>query len=293
MSTSSPFMSSKNVVLSNRIIYTPTYFAKSNLMYLQEVGTLKALRIHESKRSNLSSYLVFIVLHGSGCLTVDGVVYDIKTGDCAFVDCMQNYKHNSSEDSWILQWVHFNGFNMAGIYEKYRNRGGKYVFTPSPEDFQKISTLLTDIHRIADSTSYIRDMEINEKLNGLLTELMRNSWDIEQSGAVSQKRKDLRNVREYIDTHYSEDIKLDNLADMFFVNKFYLTRIFKKQYGITINNHLTQVRITNAKKHLRFTDMTVEQIGAKCGYNDSNFFIRTFKRCEGMTPGEFRIKWKS
>ncbi len=293
MSTSTPFMSAGSVVSSDRIIYTPSDFAKNNLTHLQEVGTLTALRIHESKRSGLSSYLFFMVLQGSGSLTVDSAVYEMKVGDCAFVDCMLNYKHQSSENLWKLQWVHFNGPNMAGIYEKYCDRGGRYVFTPSDAGFQKISGILSAIQQTAVSTSYIRDMEINEKLTTLLTELMRNSWNPEQRENISQKRKDLRNVREYIDTHYTEDIKLDNLAQMFFINKFYLTRIFKEQYGTTINNYVTQVRITNAKKHLRFTDMTVEQIGAKCGYNDSNFFIRVFKRSEGMTPGEFRSKWKS
>lgn len=293
MSTSTPYMSAENVVTSDRVIYTPADFARNNLIYLQEVGTLTALRIHESKRSELSSYLFFIVLQGSGTLTIDGLIYNMKAGDCAFIDCMLNYKHKSSEDLWKLQWVHFNGPNMAGIYEKYRDRGGRYVFTPSENDFINISSLLTVIQATAVSTSYIRDMEINEKLTCLLTEVMRNSWNPEQKDNVSLKKKELRNVREYIDTHYSENLKLDNLAKIFFINKYYLTRIFKEQYGTTINNYLTQVRITNAKKHLRFTDMTVEQIGAKCGYNDSNFFIRTFKHSEKMTPGKFRKKWKS
>ncbi len=293
MSTSIPLMASGDVVTSDRIIYTPADFARTNLNHLQEVGTLTALRVHESRRSQLSSYLFFVVLRGRGTLTVEGITYEMKNGDCAFVDCMQNYKHQSSDDLWQLQWVHFNGPNMIGIYDKYRERGGRFVFTPSTHDFEKLCALLTGIQQTAASSSYIRDMEINEQLTSLLTELMRNSWNPMQHENASSKRKDLRSVREYINSHYAEDIKLDDLAQRFFINKFYLTRIFKEQYGMTINAYLTQVRITNAKKHLRFTDMTVEQAGIQCGYKDANFFIRMFKRSEGMTPREFRSKWKS
>lgn len=293
MSTSAPFMSSGKVVTSDRVIYTPADFARTNLNHLQEVGTLTAMRVHESRRSQLSSYLFFMVLRGHGTLTVEGVPYEMAAGDCAFVDCMLNYRHKSSDDLWQLQWVHFNGPSMIGIYDKYRERGGRYAFTPDSGDFGKLSQLLTKIQQIAASSSHIRDMEINEALTSLLTELMRNSWNADSRSDASPKRKDLRSVREYIDLHYAEDVKLDDLAQRFFINKFYLTRIFKEQYGMTINAYLTQVRITNAKKHLRFTDMTVEQAGAQCGYKDANFFIRMFKRSEGMTPGEFRNRWQS
>ncbi len=291
MSSSEYLITNKNIINSDRIIYTPTEFAKRNLNYLQEVGTLRVLRVHTSKRSQLSSYLFFMVLKGSGTFTANGNLYSIKEGDCVFIDCMIEYSHTSSEDLWELKWVHFNSEFMPNIYEKYCNRGGKFVFRPSRKSFALLSNIISDIQDTANSTSYIRDMEINEKLTSLLTEIMRNSWNPERKENFSKKRKDLVNIREYIDINFAENISLNSLSRKFFINKFYLTRLFKEQYGITINKYQTQVRITNAKKLLRFTDLSIEQISDKCGYNDANFFIRVFKNAEGMTPGEFRNKW--
>ncbi len=290
MQSSTPLMPDDNIVTSERILYTPAPFAKTNLAYLQEVGTLKSLRVHESHREQLSSYLFFIVQKGSGVLTVGGTSYSMQAGDCAFLDCMEKYSHQSSQDLWQLKWVHFNAHNMPGIYEKYRERGGQYCFRPA-DGTENFSNIISDIFAIASSHSYIKDMEINEKLMQLLTELMRNSWNPDRTKKISTKRKDLRTVRDYLDTHYAEDIKLDDLAQMLYINKFYLTHIFKEQFGITINNYLTQVRITNAKKHLRFTDWNLEKISLECGFNNVSYFIRTFKKAEGMTPGEFRRRW--
>lgn len=70
-----------------------------------------------------------------------------------------------------------------------------------------------------------------------------------------------------------------------------MTRIFKEQFGISINNYLLQIRITRAKELLRFTDLSVEKIGADCGILDANYFARTFKKAEGVSPGEFRKLW--
>lgn len=291
MNASEKFMPTSDVVNSERIIYTPTVFARSNLIYLQEVGTLNALRIHESKRQGLGSYLFFTVVKGSGTLTVEGSSYPLKAGDCAFIDCRKSYSHRSSRDLWQLEWVHFYGGGMAGIYEKYRERGGGYSFRPTGGT-QVFSDIISDIQIAASSQSYIRDMEINEKLTRLLTEIMRNSWNPEKR-EPSAKRNDLSSVREYLETHYSESVRLDDLAGMFYINKYYLMHLFKEQYGVTVSGYLSALRITAAKKRLRFTDDSLQIIGEECGFSNANYFIRAFKKAEGITPNEFRKNWNS
>lgn len=278
-----------NLVKSNRIIYTPSVFAKTNLIHLQEIGQLEAIKPHTSRRENLSSYLFFIVLNGSGNLEYEGKIYPLQKGDCVFIDCRRQYSHHSSEDLWHLKWAHFYGPNMSGIYEKYVERGGRPVFHPAA--LSVFENVLEDLFEIASSSTYIRDMKIFEKLTNLLTLLMEESWHPEKASGSATIRRSLQSVKDYIDQHYAEKISLDALADIFFINKFYLTRIFREQFGITINNYLLQVRITHAKRMLRFSDMTIEKISHECGMNDANYFTRIFKKIEGVTPGEYRKRW--
>ena len=75
-----------SLVASKRILYTPSDFARTNLLHLQEIGSLKAVKPHTSSRRNLSSYLFFIVEQGSGTLTYENQCYPIKTGDCVFIE---------------------------------------------------------------------------------------------------------------------------------------------------------------------------------------------------------------
>lgn len=84
---------------------------------------------------------------------------------------------------------------------------------------------------------------------------------------------------------------LDELAEKFFINKFYLSKIFKETYGTTVNNYLISKRITRAKQLLRFTDMTVDEIGAAVGMEDANYFSRMFRKVEGISPREYRKQW--
>lgn len=71
----------------------------------------------------------------------------------------------------------------------------------------------------------------------------------------------------------------------------HLSKIFKETYGTRVNNYLISKRITRAKQLLRFTDMTVDEIGAAVGMADANYFSRMFRKVEGISPREYRKQW--
>lgn len=275
-------------VNSSRIIYTPSTFARTSLLHLQEVGSLQAVCPHVSQREDLVSFLCFIVLSGKGELSYEGQTYKLSEGDCVFIDCRKAYSHSTSDNLWSLQWCHFYAPSLPAVYEKYKERGGRPVFHPA--NIEPFTTLLTDIYDLASSSDYIRDMRINEKLGMLLTLLMEQSWHPE-SKTVSRKRLELVEIKNYLDEHYTEKIVLDDLSEKYYINKYYLTKIFKETYGSTINGYIIAKRITRAKQLLRFTDMTVDEIGAAVGMGDANYFSRTFRKVEGISPREYRKQW--
>lgn len=283
-----------DLVSSDRIIYTPSDFAKMNLLYLQETGSLKAQKPHTSSRSNLNSYLFFMVTEGSGTLTYDDIDYELKPGFCGFIDCHKQYAHTSSDDLWTLKWAHFYGSNMKEIYQKYLERGGQPCFESN--HFDKYSNILSALFQVASSSSYVKDMQIFEKLTSILTLLMEESWNPNRRNSLSSqqahtKKQDLLMIKDYLDQHFTEKIALEDLAHQFYINKFYLTRVFKEQFGVTINGYMIQLRITSAKQLLRFSDKTIDEISLECGYDDSNYFSRLFKKVEGISPSEYRTSW--
>ena len=280
-----------DMVTSRRILYTPSGFAKSSLVYLQEIGELEAHRPHISGRENLESFLFFMVKRGSGTLQYQGQEVPLSAGDCVFVDCKKGYSHATSDDLWTLQWVHFFGGTMPEIYRKYLERGGAPVFHPAALD--SFVALLDRIYALADSTDYIRDMRINEGLTALLTLLMEQSLHPEAASAPASKKQTLLQIRDYLDQHFPEKITLDVLAEHYYMNKYYLAHMFKDQFGMTVVEYLLNLRITHAKRLLRFSDLTTEAIGAACGMPDANYFSRVFRKLEGIPPSEYRRLWRA
>lgn len=284
-------MFSQMMVDSNRTLYTPPAFARTNLLYLQEVGTITALRPHTSERNGLDSYLFFVVVSGSGTLSYDNIDYQLQRGDAAFIDCHTKYAHRSAVDLWQLKWIHFNGSSLKNIYAKYVRNGGKPCFQcQNPYHYIK---LIDETQEIASSDSRVRDIKICSQITTLLANIMEEAWadTPDKKAAVSRKHK-LIPVRDYLDQHFQEPISLETVAEKFFFNKYYLARSFKSEYDITIGNYVARQRINHAKHLLRFSDDSIEKIGRKCGLSDSNYFARFFHKMEGVSPSEFRRLWR-
>ena len=282
------YFTTASIVSSNRVLYTPSSFARTSLLHLQEIGELKALAPHTSKRDGLQSYLFFTVLSGVGELSYEGKTYGLQPGSCVFIDCRKAYSHTTSEKLWSLRWCHFYGTTLSFVYEKYVERGGKSVFQTA--DAAPFLDTLDSLYTLASGSDYIRDMRINEELNHLCTLLMAESWHPEKA-VTAPKKMSAVVVKEYLEQHYAEKIALDNLASRFYINKYYLTRVFKEQFGQSITSYLTSLRITHAKQLLRFTDKTVEEIGLECGLGVLHYFSRVFKEVEGVAPSTYRDQW--
>ena len=283
------FSSDQAVVDSVRCLYTANPFARTSLLSLQETGVLTALKAHTSERSGLESYLFFIVENGKGSLLYGGKQYELNTGDCVMINCRQNYAHSTSDDLWTIRWVHFTGPSMPMIYNKYLERGGRPAFRPE-QTFKQYRSILKQIYDTAMSDSYVRDMEINTLLSEMLTILMKDAWNPVNEDD-NQNRSDISAIKTYLDLHSSEKITLDELSEQFFLEKTYLSRLFKDTYGTSPIDYVIQNRITNAKTKLRFTDMTIEEIAYACGFNSATYFARIFRKIENMSPREYRELW--
>ncbi|MDQ0232008.1 AraC family transcriptional regulator [Metabacillus malikii] len=91
-----------------------------------------------------------------------------------------------------------------------------------------------------------------------------------------------------IENEYDSDLSLESIATRLHYNKNYLSSIFKKEFQQTFSEYLTLYRYDKAKKWLKETNMSVREISEKLQYRNSQNFIRSFRKIEGITPGKYR-----
>ncbi len=92
----------------------------------------------------------------------------------------------------------------------------------------------------------------------------------------------------YIDENYSEQLTLGDVADNVYVSSSYLSRIFKRVTNLNFSEYVNKVRIDEAKRLLKESDLMTYQIGEAVGYSDPHYFSRIFKKITGHSPTWFR-----
>ena len=104
----------------------------------------------------------------------------------------------------------------------------------------------------------------------------------------SQKAEQLKPALEYIETHYGQSITLDALARLTGLSPKYFCRFFRTFVHRSPIDYVNYYRIECASHFLTSTDMTIAEIAQHCGYNDSSFFIKQFRKYKGTTPRNYR-----
>ncbi len=271
---------------SVRIINTASSLAKATFFYVQETGYIKIFKTHTTERRNLDSFLIVYILSGKGTLNYEKKVYHLMANDCFFIDCNKTHSYQSSADEpWELLWVHFNGLSSKEYYHYFKTLYQNVFKAANAEDIIATLKELIEIHA---NKSIETEVLSSNLITQLLTQILLSK---RQKNSKTEHINRLDQVLKYIDEHFSGKLLLDDIAEKFFISKFHLSRQFKKRFGKTISEYIIQKKITLAKRLLRYSGKSIEEIAEDCGFGDSSYFAKLFKKAENMTALSYRKKW--
>ncbi|MCL1995643.1 MAG: DNA-binding response regulator [Defluviitaleaceae bacterium] len=96
----------------------------------------------------------------------------------------------------------------------------------------------------------------------------------------------------YIENNYKENITLDSVADQVYLSHHYISRLFKKEVGVTMSSYIIFRKLEEAKVLLMETEKSILDIAVILGFTEQSYFCKVFKKNLGQTPMEFRAGLK-
>lgn len=102
----------------------------------------------------------------------------------------------------------------------------------------------------------------------------------------------VENVKTFVRENMNYDFTMEEMAAAFNYTPKYLGRTFKLRTGRSIKDYCNYVRVRRAKKLLSGTDIGIESVAMRAGFNSVNYFDRVFRRVTGMTPQNYRKTFK-
>ena len=102
----------------------------------------------------------------------------------------------------------------------------------------------------------------------------------------------MKSVVDYIERNLKRGISLEDVANHVNISTYYLSKIFKKEMGVNFITYVTDRKMDLAKEMLVNTDIPVLNIALDLAYNEANYFSKAFKKKTGLTPSEYREKYR-
>ena len=155
-------------------------------------------------------------------------------------------------------------------------------------DIGEVKFAKTMFDKIKDELS-LDDKYAPELLKNLILEFfVRFLRTLQNNSAFEKEITLVDEIIAYLAEHYSEDLNQKSVAQKFYVSRSYLSKLFKAKTGRGFNEYLNKIRMEQAKTALKTTALPVTDIAFNCGFNDSNYFSKSFKKIEGVSPLNYR-----
>ncbi len=139
-----------------------------------------------------------------------------------------------------------------------------------------------------DYYQLLKSSDSLEKLQSNCLEIVETVAFSVQNFNRTHSERIIERMVEYINNHLQDNVSLNDLASLCHLTPSYVSRLFKENLEIGFVEYINTLRISRAKKLLKETKITVEQIGFQVGFNNVRSFMRTFKQYENITPGQYR-----
>ncbi len=223
-------------------------------------------------------------LEGGGRLIFENVEYLLEAGDMMMVLVPGNsrYHFDGRYPFWRFFYFVVGGSEVLRlISEAIRSIGPVMRFQEGNARFKRISQIYSEL--IASSAMDVATLSTRAyELAALLYQ-----ESVTSKGEASLP-SDIQQVLRYIQDHYTRELQVAELASLIKLSRYHFSRYFRKHTGASPGDFIIQTRLQASLPLLFARDKSIKELSYKTGFQDANYFIRSFKKRYGMTPGQYQ-----
>ncbi|MDO4165828.1 MAG: AraC family transcriptional regulator [Eubacteriales bacterium] len=224
--------------------------------------------------------------NGSGHLEMNGQIYDLPEGSAFFIPAHMPHSYYPDGDVWDVRWMVPDGSALPELYRKFHlENGGVFML----QDESGLDRILNRMRmQLIEHPGYGNVLAAGE-VYGFIIEFIYQTalYQREESKDIPYENQILA-LKEYIGNHFMYPITLDDLCKVVPVTHQHICRIFRETLGLRPMEYVNQVRIEMARQLLIYSDYSIKEVGEKCGFQNTNYFCKMFKKYENVTPLEYR-----
>lgn len=291
------FQGERSVVLPPSVVEQEENDPLASSLYITDIGYYPSARHHHRCREEgIDQYVLIYCVDGSGWYTLHGTRHEVGKDQYFILPSGVPHAYGAVEDGkWTIYWVHFRG-EHAAIYSEGaqqpqsintalnsrindRNNIFEEIFSTlhfgeGIEDLRYASSLL---HHYLASLRYLRQFRTTSRL-GAPQHPFEKGKEVEVVEAAIH----------YMSEHIERRVTMKDLANYVGYSTSHFSSLFRQQTGISPLAYFNKMKIDHACQLLEQTDLHINQICFKVGFDDSLYFSRLFSKTTGMAPKAYR-----
>ncbi|WP_242860852.1 AraC family transcriptional regulator [Defluviitalea phaphyphila] len=261
-----------------------------------EIFHYQNTKLKEVKLHHHDFYELYFFISGDVTYYIEGKIFSLKPGDIILINSQELHQANINNKNItydrIVLWMRKSFLkslsdNKVDLTLCFESKNKNNILRVDFEIQQNIKLLLNKILHIQNTKGFGYELLYRAYITELMVYINNISLIKEMTTNVDINKNNLiDNIIEYINNHLEEDIKIDDLANYFYISKFHLSREFKKYTETTIHRYIVQKKLIRAKE-LILNRIPITEVYKKCGFGDYSNFFRAFKNEYGVTPKQF------
>lgn len=230
-------------------------------------------------------YHIHFILAGKGSLRIENQHWDLSAGQIFVLpDGLESEYQADMEDPWQYAWITIDGRNAltclkaSGFEDSWIRE-----CNCNPDRFVEIIDKILGITELTVVNELRRNSCMHEIL-AMLVETKTPTKDIHHDFSPDLY---VQYAVQFIHLNYSH-IRVNDIANYIGINRSYLTTIFKNKLNVSPQEYLVSYRLNKAKQLLLTTDLSIQEIAARIGYDNPLTFSKMFKNAYGKSPRHYR-----
>ena len=260
--------------------------------YLISIG-LHELQENVVKENGHPNDQFFFHTKGIGILNIYDKTYQLEPGMGFFIPKNVPHSYHALGDEWNVRWLVPGGSALPQLYNQLGlHRGAVYNLSATEPLDIIMDKMKSELVHDKEFGNYYASGHVYE----YIIEFARQARII-SSGAVEVEGigykpylKYMKEIKEYISLHYYQKITMEHLCKLIKVSPQHLCRIIKQNTGMRPMEYINNIRIDKAKIQLKDTNKSLKDVAISCGYENYNYFFKTFKSIVKMTPQSYKSK---
>lgn len=231
---------------------------------------------------------LFYVVKGKGQFKFENASIPVEEGNLIIVNPQIRHAESSSREN-PLQYI---VLGIEGLNFIFESENGYGIYKDIDVGNNIYTTLRHILKEMKEHNPYCEQI-CQHMMSIMLLEFIRNTDNKLMLAPPKNISGECSLIKNYIDTHFHEEITLDILARISHLNKYYLSHCFTEAYGISPISYLCAQRIQCGKDHLSDTDLSISQIAQIIGFSSQSYFSQAFKNATGLSPAQYRKRMKN